>query len=262
MSLCSLLLSSAVLLVCLCLLRLSSLHSTSPQPTLFPTLPQDWFNYFTFGRLTSYNSSLTTGTTYSFCSSLDDTAHIPLVQLGGTAVFSQTAQLTTAATVRQPYTLQMALNWKGQSSGRLTVDDGLAIGNIAAGEYNAFHATAALNIHSANNVTGAIRFVVQQLAEQYDVSQLFVQRVVVMGADVAEGAVLPMPVLTVAGRVQKADGLVVSVVNGAIVVEDVTAKLMPIGQSWKLSWNGQPAETRPVVVQPARQANRSAAVSQ
>jgi hypothetical protein len=199
-------------------------------------LPQDWFNYYSYTRLTSYNASSPTGQMYSFCSSLDDTAHIPLVQLGGTTVFTQTPKLTTSETFRQPLTMQMALNWKGISTGRLSLDDGTAIGNIQAGQYNAFTVSARISSKNSSAITGAIRYSAQHLASQYDISGLFIQRVVLMGADLADALNVPTPLVTVAGKTVPLNGMELSVLNGALVLQDKTGSILPAGQNWQIRW--------------------------
>ena len=179
---------------------------------------------------------------YSFCSSLDDTAHIPLIQRGGTTVFSQSPRLTTAETAKQPFTMQLALDWQGFSAGRLAVDDGLTIGNIEAGQYNAFSVSAHFARSSGSSggsgLTGAVHYSAQQLAPQYDTSKLFIQRIVVIGTDLMEGADIPTPTLSVNEQLVSLDGLKMRVVNGAIVLEDSSASILPVGQNWKLQWTG------------------------
>ena len=199
---------------------------------------------------------------YSFCSSLDDTAHVPLVQLGGTTVFSQTPMLTTAETVKQPFTMQMVLNWKGQSRGRLSLDDGLTIGNIAAGDYNSFSVTAHFSRSAASsNFTGVIRYQTLHLAPSYDVSGLFIQRVVLLGADLKDDAAVAMPMLTMAGKEVPLHGMTLRVVNGAVVM-DSTASSLPVGQSWQLRWLEPHTETKRYQAVAPRQANRSTAASE
>ena len=197
---------------------------------------EDWFNYFTYTRLTSYNASSSTGTVFSFCSALDDTAHVPLIQRGGSTVFTQTPMLTTAETRKQPFTMQVALDWQGRSMGQLALDDGMTIGNIAARRYNAFTATARLTVGADANITGHIEHTAQHLAPEYDISKLFVQRIIVLGADLADGANLPTPTLTVDGKQTSLNGLKMQVVNGAIVLDDNSASILPAGRNWELRW--------------------------
>ena len=197
---------------------------------------QDWFNFYSHARLSRYNASASAGANFSFCSALDDTAHLPLLQRGGTAVFTQQPQLTTAATVKQPFTLLLAVDSMGRSTGRLTIDDGLTIGNIAAGHYNAFTVDAHFVAGNASSLVGAIRYSAQRLAPQYDVAGLRIQRIVVMGLDVDERHAVTAPRLTLQGE-QAALPLHASTLrtsNGALLIELV----LPVGRDWQLDWSG------------------------
>ena len=177
-------------------------------------------------------------------------------------MFSQTPQLTTAATVKQPFTMQIALNWKGRSTGRLTIDDGLAIGNIQAGQYNAFSVTADLALNaSTSHINGVIRYTAQQLAPQFDVSDLFVQRIVVLGADLKDESALPTPLLTMAGKAVPLNGMKLRVENGAIVI-DSTASTLPINRSWQIRWIEPRTETEQHTAVTTRHANRSRTTSE
>ena len=67
----------------------------------------DWFNYFTLNRLTSFNATAgAVGQNFSFCSSLSDTAHVPVIQRGGSIVHTQVPRMTTYETAMTPYTLR------------------------------------------------------------------------------------------------------------------------------------------------------------
>ena len=208
----------------------------------------DWFNYFTYTRLTSYNASSTVGQNFSFCSALDDTAHVPLILRGGNTVFTQTPMLTTAETVKQPLSMQVALDWRGESVGHLSLDDGLTIGNIQAHQYNAFEVTTRMSVDGTGSMTGHIQYRAQHLAPQYDISHLYVQRIAVLGGDLADGTSVSTPKLTVNGKETQPAGVKVSVMNGAIVLEDSSASLLPAGQNWELSWPTASQEQQPVVV--------------
>ena len=217
---------------------------------------QDWFNYFTYTRLTSYNATSPAGQMYSFCSALDDTAHVPLIQRGGSTVFTQTPMLTTAETRMQPFTMQVALDWQGVSTGHLALDDGLTIGNIAARKYNAFTATARLTVGADANVTGHIEYTAQHLAPQFDISHLFIQRIVVLGGDLADGANIATPTLTVDGKQTSLSGVEMQVVNGAIVLVDSSASLLPASKNWQLRWTDAAAQVE------TRAASRPVAASE
>ena len=202
---------------------------------------QDWFNYYTHARLTRYNASASTGANFSFCSALDDTAHLPLLQRGGTAVFTQLPRLTTAETAKQPFTLLLAVDSMGRSTGRLSLDDGLTLGNIAAGQYNAFTVDAHFGAGGGSSLVGSIRYSAQRLAPQYDVSSLRIQRIVVMGLDVGEKHTVTAPRLTLLGE-QAALPLHASTLrsnNGALLIEVA----LPVGRDWQLDWSSDESST-------------------
>ena len=83
----------------------------------------DWFNYFSYARLTSYQPSGSSGQNFSFCSSLDDTATIPLIQRGGTVVHTQLPGMTTVETMATPYTLRIAVDHMGHAVGTASLID-------------------------------------------------------------------------------------------------------------------------------------------
>ena len=134
----------------------------------------DWFNYLTYARLTSYNASAgAQGQNYSFCSSLSDTAYVPLIQRGGMVVHTQVAGMTTYETVDSPYTLRIALDQAGQASGSAALidPDALDLDNLTGAPPSWLsNETAALNYSaSAGGVRGRISHALSGRS-QYNVS--------------------------------------------------------------------------------------------
>ena len=208
-------------------------------------LPNDsWYNYFTYTRLTSFNDSDSgAGQTYSFCSSLSDTAHVPLIQRGGTVVHTQQPKSTTFETWTTPYTLRVALDAAGSFRGSLYLDDGESI--------DAPHwslQTSGAVFYSNGKIAGSLQHDVLA-ATSYDLSALYVEAIVIAGLDVPEGSSVPLPVLTVEQRRVELTGVSVAVRNGAVVLTDSSASIIPVGASWELTWMAEAADDIPALAQ-------------
>jgi len=206
---------------------------------------EDWFNYFTYTRLTTYNQTMgATGQNYSFCSSLSDTAHVPVIQRGGTVVYTQDPGLTTTETLMNPYTLRVAVNYAGHALGSMELIHPDALGEGPTGAPPAWLSieNAFLTYNATGGVVGRVSHALLGRAD-YNITGKAYHSMVIVGLDIPEGVKLPLPTFTVGGRTVPLTGVTVTVHNGAVVVTDPSNALFLISDpTWTLVWASQKEE--------------------
>ena len=179
----------------------------------------DWFNYFTYTRLTSFDPTPgAPGQNYSFCSSLDDTAHIPIIQRGGTIVHTHVAGMTTFETIDTPYTLRIALDHAGRALGTAALidPDALALDNPTGAPSSWLsYETAALTYSGTAGVVGMIHHGVEGQSE-YIITGKVIQSKVVVGLDIPER--VKVASFSVGGKSVPLTGVTVGIQNGALVL--------------------------------------------
>ena len=203
----------------------------------------DWFNYLTSARLTSFDTAPgAAGQNFSFCSTLDDTAHIPIIQRGGTVVHSQVAGMTTFETIDTPYTLHIALDHTGHAVGAAALidPDALDLDNPTGAPPSWLSSeTAALTYNGTAGLVGRIHHALEGKS-QYNITGKAIQSMVVAGLDLPDGTTVAMPSFSVGDRSVPLTGVTLAVENGALVLSDPSAALFRLSvPAWTLLWGSR-----------------------
>jgi len=203
----------------------------------------DWFNFYSFTRLSNHHNTTISGNTVELSSDLTATSMMPLLQRGGHVVVRQRAALTTRDTWSSNFTLHVAVDANGESNGQLVLDDGVSIGNVQRGEVHRITHRAQLRVDAkSRNITGRFE---QRLAmnSSYPIDGQFVETIAFMGLDLSDLSQAGQPVLRLAGKVAPITGAEWSLVNGALVLKLGDESRLPIAVNWQLDFgetNGTP----------------------
>ena len=199
----------------------------------------DWFDLLTFKRVAYYSKEHgAVGEWMNFSAPIASDATIPLLQRGGYVVVRQQPRAQTADTWLTNFTVHVALRNDGVSVGGITLDDGVSLGNIDRGDLHHIEHHAALNL-TASSIMGYIEQRVLPSKCSYNISGQYVEVIAILGLDLSAVSQAGQPTLTVAGQPVSLSTATWSVVNGALVLDARNQQLLPIAQSWQITFAGQ-----------------------